>query len=142
MPLHFCDYKPHSCTFICHINVSSYTKMRFYGENFEIVNVLNVIRSPGMKQIVHLIFVHSCLFIYKIQFLLSNMIRLSLQVLKRYHDDVILTSALRSDICLKLTVADLPSNKYAFSCKYRSFCIHFNIFIRLGIANSFIFVFS
>ena len=70
------------------------------------------------------------------------MIRLSLQLrsIKYFHDDVILTSALRSNICLKLTVADFPSDKYTLDCKYLSFCISLNTFKRLGIANSFTFI--
>ena len=36
-------------------------------------------------------------------------------------------------------MADFPSDKYTFDCKYVSFCIEFNTFIRLGIANSFLF---
>ena len=65
---------------------------------------------------------------------------LQLQSINNFHDDVILTSALRSYICYKLTVADFPSDKYTFDCKYVSFCIEFNTFIRLGIANSFLFI--
>ena len=53
------------------------------------------------------------------------MIRLSLQlrIIKKVHDDVILTSAMRSYICLKLNVADCPSNKYTYDCKNVTFCI-------------------
>ena len=41
---------------------------------------------------------------------------------------------------IKLTMADFPSDKYTFDCKYVSFCIELNTFIRLGIANSFLFL--
>ena len=51
------------------------------------------------------------------------MIRLSLQLqsINNFHDDVILTSALRSYICF--TMVDFPSDKYTFDCKYVTFCI-------------------
>ena len=70
------------------------------------------------------------------------MIRLSLQLqnIKKFHGDVILTSAVRSYICYIRTVADFSSHKYTFDCKYVSFCIELNTFVRLGFANSFFFL--
>ena len=41
---------------------------------------------------------------------------------------------------LKLTVADFLSDKYSFDCRYASFCIELKTFIRLIIANSFLFL--
>ena len=78
---------------------------------------------------IHLTFVHNPLFINKIAkcnliFIVKNcMIRLSLQLQSNnnFHDDVILTNALRSYICRKLTMADFPCDKYTFDCKYVSF---------------------
>ena len=37
-------------------------------------------------------------------------------------------------------MADFPRDKYTFDCKYVSFCIELITFIRLGIANSFLFL--
>ena len=37
-------------------------------------------------------------------------------------------------------MAYFPSDKYTFDCKYVSFCIELNTFIRLKIANSFLFL--
>ena len=107
---------------------------------FEIVFVLSFRSSPVIKQMIHEILVRNPLLIHKID--KYRIIRLSLQLkcVYNYYDDVILTNALRSDICKYLAVVGLPRAKYAFDCKYISFCIQLNNFIRLGIANSFIFV--
>ena len=98
----------------------------------EIVYVPNFISSPVIKKMTHLIFLHNPLFIYRMQFLSLKLKR----SIKFFHDDVILASALRSYI----TVADFPSDKYILDCKYVSFCIELNTFIRLGIANSSLFL--
>ena len=37
-------------------------------------------------------------------------------------------------------MADFPSDKYTFDCKYVQFCIELNTFIRLGMANAFLFL--
>ena len=55
-------------------------------------------------------------------------ISLQLQSINNFHEDVMLTNAY---ICLKLTVADFPSDKYTFDCKCALFCIELNTFIRL-----------
>ena len=63
---------------------------------------------------------------------------LQLKCVKKCHDNVILTSASRSDICFKkLAVVDLPVDKNAFDCKYIPICLQLNTFIRLAVANSF-----
>ena len=56
-------YKTHQCT--CIHKCARQTL-------FEILYVLDIIKSPVIKQMVHLIFVHNPLFIYRIQFLLSK----------------------------------------------------------------------
>ena len=113
---------------------------------FEIVYVQNFISSPVIKQMIHLTFFQNPLvFFIKCNFYRQNLYDPPLAGNCRaskiyFHDDVILTSALRSYICLKLTVVDFRSDKYTFDCKYISFCIYLNTFIRLGIANSFLFI--
>ena len=110
---------------------------------FDIVYVQNFISSPVIKQMIHLIYFHNPLFFYKIQFLSSKigMIRLSMQLqsITNFPDDVILISALRSYL-LKTYRGDFSGDKYKFACTYVSFCIELNTFVRLRIANSFLFL--
>ena len=54
---------------------------------------------------------------------------------KKFHDDVILTSVLRSYIWYKVIMADFPSDKYTFDCKYVSFCIKLNTLHDLELLN-------
>ena len=98
MPLNFCDLL--TTSMYLHKRVCAIITLRRISE---IVNVQNFISSLVIKQMIHLIFLHNPLFIYRNAiFIVKNcMIRLSQQLrsIKYFHDDVILTSALRSYIC-------------------------------------------
>ena len=134
MPLHFCDLQ--NTSMYLH---NEYALLSLYEEY-----VQNFISSPVIKQIIHLMFffkIH-CLFIKCIFYCqkLHDPPLAATAEHQKVHDDVILTSALRSYICLKLTVTYFPSDKYTFDCKYVLFCIELNIFIRLKIAYFFPFL--
>mgnify|MGYP003686001203 CR=1 FL=1 len=115
---------------IDHINVPSYKRVCAIitlQRIFEIVYVQKFINSPVIKQMIHLIFFHNPLFIYKMQFLSSktawpssrcNCIALILFTWWRHIDKCIAIIYL-----VKLTVADFPSDEFPFDCKYVSFCI-------------------
>ena len=106
---------------------------------FEIVYVQNFISSPVIKQMIHLIFLHNPLFIYKMQFLSSKTAWSATRCNCRASTIFMMTSYWQVH-CDHIFVTDFPSDKYTLDCKYVSFCIELNTFKRLGIANSFLFI--
>ena len=111
---------------------------------FEIAYVQNFISSPVIKQMILLIFFQNPLFIYKMHFLLSKTAWPASRCNCRSSNMLMLTSYWQVHcghiFAKNLPLRYFPSDTYTFDCKYVSFCIALNTFIRLKIANSFLFL--
>ena len=129
MPLHYCDLLVTS-TYLHKRKCAIITLRKI----FEIVYVLNLMSSPVIKQMIDLTFVHNPLFIFKMQFLLSIII------LSASHCNLSASKIVMVTYWQVLIHVTCRGGKYAFNCQHITFCIQLNIFIRLGIANSFIFL--
>ena len=110
---------------------------------FEIEYVLNFISSPFIKHLIRSIFVHNPLFIYKVQFLLSKTVRSASHC--NWSVSKIMMTSYWQVHCDQIFANNLPWRIYRainmhLIVSTLSFCIQLNTFIRLGIANSFIFV--
>ena len=93
---------------------------------------------------IHLIFFHNALFIYKMQILSSKTVWYASRCNCGASNIFMMTSYWQVDCdhiyLLKTYRGGFSSDKYTLDCKYVSICIELNTFKRLGIANSFLFI--
>ena len=134
MPLHYCDL--YATSMYLHKRKSRLSLCEEFSRLY--------MSSPFIKQLICSKFVHNPLFIYKVQILLSKTVR-SASRCNWSASKIIMMMSYWQVHCDQIFANNLPWRIYRainmhLIVSTLSFCIQLNTFIRLGIANSFIFV--